>query len=206
MNYQLFRQKLSDFAVFSLADIHKAVGVTFDHRRLVEWQAKGYIRKIIRGFYMFADTPVDENIRFETANKVYAPSYISLESALAHYNFIPESIYAVTSISTRRTTVFDTGSGIFSYRSVKPSLFFGDVVLNLTGRPIRMASPEKAALDYLYLHTDVDSLDAAQSLRWNPTEFNARVNRGVLNDYAAKFNHKALNRRLSLILEVMTYA
>ena len=54
MNYLSFREKLRDFAAFNLSDIRK-IDAGFDLRRLSEWQAKGYLKMIRRGHYVFSD-------------------------------------------------------------------------------------------------------------------------------------------------------
>ena len=82
MTYIEFQKLLNPFTVFSLADIRQA-GFTFHRRRLSEWQEKGYIRKVIKGYYVFVDRAIDEKVLFEIANRIYAPSYVSFEMALA---------------------------------------------------------------------------------------------------------------------------
>ena len=62
---------------------------------------------------------------FMLANRIYQPSYISRESALAHYLVIPESVLGVTSVSSRKTRQFETQWGRLTYRSIKPGLMFG---------------------------------------------------------------------------------
>ena len=124
MNYLTFRNFMKDFTVFSLRDILR-IEPGFHRRRLNEWQAKGYIRKVIKGFYIFSDLTLDELILFEIANRIYKPSYVSLESALAYYQLIPESVFGVTSVSTRRTYRFATGLAEFRFRTVKPALYIG---------------------------------------------------------------------------------
>ncbi|HEC61359.1 MAG TPA: hypothetical protein ENI27_03800 [bacterium] len=81
MNYITFRNTLRKFPVFSLIDA-RAVDPGFDRRRLNEWQAKGYIRKIINRHYLFTDIDIDENRLFEIAGRIYKPSYISLRTVL----------------------------------------------------------------------------------------------------------------------------
>src|SRR3989338_7420397 len=107
MQYTELKQALKDFTVFSLADI-KSLGVIFYRRRLNEWQDKGYIKKLIRGYYIFSDLELNENVLFEIANRIYDPSYVSLEAALSYYGLIPESVYGISSVSTRRTYKFKT--------------------------------------------------------------------------------------------------
>jgi predicted transcriptional regulator of viral defense system len=87
----LFKNSLQNFQVFSVADI-RAVHRGFDRRRLSEWQKKGYIIKIIKGYYIFSDVNIDEPMLWEIANKIYKPSYVSFENAMSHYRMIPESI------------------------------------------------------------------------------------------------------------------
>ncbi len=124
MQYNLFKSSLKDFTIFSLNDI-KQVDPRFHRRRLNEWQIKGYLKKVIKGYYIFSDLEFNENILFEIANKIYSPSYVSFEMALSYYDLIPESVYGITSASTRRTYNFKTSIAEFNYRTIKPQLHFG---------------------------------------------------------------------------------
>ena len=121
MRFMDFKEKLKPFSVFSLSEIRK-VDSNFQRRRLNEWQEKGYIKKVIRGHYIFSDLELEESVLFEIANRIYKPSYISFEIALSYYSFIPESVYIITSASTRKTYRFSTSIGTFTYRMIKPCL------------------------------------------------------------------------------------
>jgi len=88
MQYNELRVQLKDFLVFNLSDIRK-IEPRFYRRRLNEWQAKGYIKKLRRGHYMFGDVPLNEEALYAVANRLYGPSYVSFEMALAHYGLIP---------------------------------------------------------------------------------------------------------------------
>ena len=121
MRYLKLEKLLKNFVVFSLNDIRKFEKL-FDRRRLTEWQKKDYVKKIVKGYYIFSDIDVNESVLFLIANKIFKPSYVSFESALSYYNFIPESIYAVTSASSRNTYTFSTFYGDFIYRKLKPDL------------------------------------------------------------------------------------
>lgn len=128
MTYTEFRQKLRPFPCFSILEIEKHFPA-FDSRRLVEWQDKGYIKKLRNQYYYFSDLRVDEQFQFFTANVLYRHSYVSMESALAHYGFIPERVFQITSCTTLKTNSFETPVGSFSYQRIKPS-FFLDTSLN----------------------------------------------------------------------------
>jgi len=73
MNFVSFKNSLRDFPVFSMADIRAAHG-DFDRRRLSEWQKKGYIKKIIKGYYLFSEVTIDEGMLSAIANKIYKDS------------------------------------------------------------------------------------------------------------------------------------
>lgn len=196
MNFIQLKNLFHDFPVFSLADIRVA-DLGFDRRRLSEWQGKGYIKKVIKGYYIFTDATLDENRLYAIANRIYKPSYISLETALAHYHLIPESVYSITSVATRRTYGFETPVARFLYRTMSPRLFFGYILL--PGN-VKMAFLEKAILDYFYLNSSVRSEDDFASFRFNRQELNARLDRKLLLDYLGRFNSPSLTGRIHLFL------
>jgi predicted transcriptional regulator of viral defense system len=202
MNFVYFKNSLRDFPVFSIADIRAAHG-GFDRRRLSEWQKKGYIKKIIKGYYLFSDLDINESTLLAIANKIYKPSYISFETAMSHYQLIPESIYMITSASTRRTSMFETPMARFSYRTIKPALFFG---YSLLAGGIKMAFMEKAILDYFYINPAVRTEDDFVSLRINKEEILSRVNRERLTDYGQRFHHKRLSKTMKHFLGWLQYA
>ena len=202
MNFISFKNSLRDFPVFSVADIRAAHG-DFDRRRLSEWQKKGYIKKIIKGYYLFSDVDMNEDTLSAIANKIYKPSYISFESAMSHYRLIPESIFMITSASTRRTIMFETPVAKFSYRTIKPALFFG---YSLLSDGTNMAYMEKAILDFFYLNPSVQSADDFASLRLNREEIQVRVNMELLRGFLERFNHKRLSKTIKHFLGWLNYA
>ncbi len=194
MKFLELKNLLSRFVVFSLADIRK-IEPGFYRSRLSEWQNKGYIKKIIKNYYIFTDQQVDEKTLFYIANKIYNPSYISLEMVLAYYHLIPESTYGLTSITTKKTAIFKTKVGDFSYRSVKPELFFGYSLVDYQGQKIKLAEVEKAILDYLYLNSHLKTESDFSELRLNLAELLAYWNEIKFNQYLTVFGNKRLNVR-----------
>ncbi len=202
MNFIHFKNSLRDFPVFSSADIRAAHG-GFDRRRLSEWQKKGYIKKIVKGYYLFSDIEMNEGLLLAIANKIYKPSYISFETAMSHYRLIPESIYMITSVSTKRTSLFETPLVRFSYRTIKPALFFG---YSLLPGGIKMAFMEKAILDYFYINPALRTEDDFASLRINKEEMLNRFNKKQFTDYMRRFSQKRLSKRMEHFLEWLEYA
>jgi predicted transcriptional regulator of viral defense system len=77
------------------------------------------------------------------------PSYISLQSALYYHGMIeqiPEIIYAV---SIGRTKIFQTPVATVSVHHIPSALFFG--YQEISKHAIKIATPEKALFDFLYL-------------------------------------------------------
>ncbi len=205
MNYIKLKNFLKDYTIFSLNDI-KMIDSSFYRRRLNEWQDKGYIKKIIRGYYIFSDLEINEYALFEIANKIYNPSYISSEMALSYYHFIPESVYGITSVSTRRTYSFKTPIAEFIYKTVKPQLFFGYNLIKYNNKYIKIASLEKAILDYFYLHSDIKGEDDFASLRLNKKIFLKEVSEEKLNKFLERFAQKSLTKRIESFGEFMKNA
>ena len=54
-----FRSTMRAFPVLAVRDV-RTVDPRFDRRRLTEWQAKEYIRRLAKGCYHFTDADMDE--------------------------------------------------------------------------------------------------------------------------------------------------
>ena len=114
------------------------------------WKKMGWIHSLKRGLYELA-YPTDFVIPdIYVANRLYKPSYISLETALSHYSIIPEVAMAVTSITTKPTRTFKNKHGLFIYHTIKPQAFTGYFVDKHGDFDVLIAEPEKAFIDYLY--------------------------------------------------------
>ena len=130
-----------------------------DFRRVFDvsnWACRWFIKihtkegdfiKLRKGLYMLADHPVNYYL---IANRLYEPSYISFDAALSFYGVIPETIYTVTSATTKTTREFKTGNIHFVYHKLKTRVFTGYKSIKYLDNTILMAEPEKALADYLY--------------------------------------------------------
>jgi len=120
---------------------------------LLRWREKGWIERLRRGLYALA-FPGNLNLPdLYLANKIYTPSYVSLETALSNYNIIPEVAIAVTSVTCKPTQRFKNQHGLFIYRTIQPRAFCGYQIEKHGGYDVLIAEPEKALVDYLYLNT-----------------------------------------------------
>ncbi|RPI19639.1 MAG: hypothetical protein EHM58_01150 [Ignavibacteriae bacterium] len=205
MNYIELNNSLKNFLVFSINDIEK-VEPSFHKQRLSEWQEKNYIKKIVKGKYIFSDVPVNDYTLFYIANKIYGPSYISLESALSYYNLIPEAVYLLTSVCTRRTYNFDTTLGSFSYRQIKKNLFFGYINISFNNYSFKIAEPEKAVIDYMYLNSHIDNINHFIELRINKDEFCNIIEFEKVYNYLSIIKNKKLDIRIKKFLKYIQNA
>jgi predicted transcriptional regulator of viral defense system len=200
-----FKRHFEPFRVFSIQDILKW-DPGFDTRRLVEWQDKRYIYKIINRWYIFAGT-YDVNTLYLISNRIYSPSYVSLESALAHYRLIPEGVYTITAATSLKTQTFTTFMGTFSYRHIKPQMMFGYRLLNVDRHHCRIAGVEKALLDYFYLNPKINSPEQFEGLRLNQAELISQIGIDLLFKYLQLIKNRALEKRVGLFMKtVMDYA
>lgn len=204
MNYTEFRKIVEPFTVFSLLDIRQADSA-FHRRRLNEWQDKGYIKKVIKGYYISSETVLDERTLFEIANRIYAPSYVSFEMALAYYGLIAESVYGVTSASTRKTSRFKTAIGTFIYRAIRPRLYFGFEFLNNKEKLFKIASPEKALLDLFYIKTELRDHASFEALRLNREAFFKLLDQNKIKQYLDVYGQRSLSRRVNDFWSYMSH-
>jgi hypothetical protein len=135
--------------------------------------AQGKLLHMRRGLYYLPETVSAKPHPFELAQHIYAPSYISLESALAHHKLIPEAVYTVTSVCTKRSKEFHTPLGIFSFSHLPLENFYVGVEL-ITENNYRyfMAKPWKAICDYVFCYkSEWDHIDQLlESMRINPED------------------------------------
>ena len=202
MQFIEFQNKLLAYNIFSLKDVLKILPA-FNRIQLDRWGNKGYLKKIRRGFYCFSTQELSRNSLFCTANKIYTPSYVSLEMALKYYGFIPEEIFQITSVSTKKSTEFGTKVGNFSYRHIKPTLFWGYKLMDFGKQKLLLADPEKAILDYLYVNSNLKTANDFEEMRINGTEFREQINLEKFQKYLNAFGSRALTKRAKVFLTTM---
>jgi predicted transcriptional regulator of viral defense system len=187
---------LKDYPVFSVNDIIK-IEPGFHRQRLVEWQNKGYLKKIVDKYYIFSDTEINDELLYLISNRIYQPSYISLETALRYYNLIPENVYTVTAISSKRTYLFNSVVANFQYRKIKPVLIFGYKAIKYKNYTYKIAEIEKTLLDYFYLNSQLKTQEHFEEMRFNSSEFLENYSNEKLMKYLDMFTSKSLSKRIN---------
>lgn len=143
--------------VFTQSDVAASVdGTDFSRHGLIKRaMSAGEILNIRRGLYCLAPEFQKKPVSvYSLAQRIYGPSYISMETAMSYHGWIPEAVYACTCASFGNSKEFETPLGVFSYKRVPQQMFFlGIERCNETnGNVFFMASPAKALVDYLYIH------------------------------------------------------
>jgi predicted transcriptional regulator of viral defense system len=203
MRFRDFEPKIEHLPAFNLNDVRK-LDPGFHRQQLNYWQNKRYIKTLAGGYYALADREIDELYLFMVANKIYEPSYVSLESALAYYQVIPETVLGVTSVSSRKTQQFESPWGVFSYRSIKPQYMIGyQVVETSQSNKFKIACLEKTLVDYLYLNSNIKSIADFEGLRWNTIQLNAQLDHSIIETYLNIFDKKALESRVTQFMEYL---
>ena len=132
--------------------------------------ASGEVVRVHRSLYCLASKYLQQKLDLRVlAQRIYGPSYVSLESALSYHGWIPEAVYAITSASLDRSREYDTPLGHFSFTRIPQKTFYAGVerVENADASSFLLAAPLKALADYVYVHKcDWDSArPVVESLR-----------------------------------------
>ncbi|MDZ7700610.1 MAG: type IV toxin-antitoxin system AbiEi family antitoxin domain-containing protein [Halobacteriales archaeon] len=158
------------------------------------WVKKGYLIRLKNGVYAFA-RDADQLVGEEIAYLLYQPSYLSMESVLSGYGFIPEMVYAQTSVTSKINRVFDNDFGRFIYRHIKKELFWGYRTVSAKSGQYLMAEPEKAVLDYLYLNlSKIRSQKDFEGIRFNGGQLRSRLEPEKFLRYLAAFDVARLEK------------
>ncbi len=119
------------------------------------WVKKGELIRLKKGRYILKSRWQNEYRKEDylefLANKIYEPSYLSCEYVMNKYNLLTESVYSVTSITTKKTKVFKNQLATYVYYSITPNLFFDFYLKKSDLAPILIAKKSKAVFDFLYL-------------------------------------------------------
>lgn len=121
--------------------------------KISEWLAAGTLISLKRGLYVVGAPWRQEALCMPLlANRLYGPSCVSLEYALAWHGLIPERVVEVTSVCTGRGREFENALGRFSYTKIPQQLFPLGITIEAVGNQhFWLANPTKAVCDTVLL-------------------------------------------------------
>ncbi len=195
---ELKKNKLIIFSLRDIENLFPEENLKTLKNNLGRWVKKALLLRLRKNLYEFIEPGLESNIPdVYVGNKLYAPSYISLETALSIYSLIPDIAVQVTSLTTLPTREFKNRHGSFFYRSCQKKAFTGYKLMQYEGVKILIADKEKALVDFIYfslrqkepLDFDEERLerDLVTKLNWSKTL-----------KYAKLFNKKTVSALLKL--------
>lgn len=116
------------------------------------------IIRLKKGLYVCSPEVTGKILSTElVANHIYAPSYVSMSSALRFYGLIPEAVYVNQSMTLKHSKGFDTPLGRFEYTHIcKEAFHIGVTSIKREDYAFLIASPEKALCDLIANSTKVN--------------------------------------------------
>lgn len=173
--------------------------------QISRWEKAGKLIQLKRGIYLLADAYRKIEV-YEPyiASILKKPSYLSLEKALEYHGLIPEAVKVYTSVTAKRAAKFSSSAGVFSYKHIKNSLFWGYKPVTLRQQTAFIATAEKALLDLIYLNGIKISTEYLEGLRLQNIE---QINLDTLFEYAEKFKKPGMLRAAKIIKKyIQSYA
>ena len=137
---------------FGYEEIARVLGITNASARVSanRYVKQGVLIRLKRGLYVLRErwNYFNRDERFNIANILQVPSYVSLMSALDYHEITTQMQRGfVESIVLKRTKVINIDKNVFNYTRINIDLYFG---FKKVGE-FFIASPEKAFLDAIYL-------------------------------------------------------
>lgn len=110
---------------------------------------RGLLSRVSNGVYL--NKLVRDASATDFVNVLNPNSYVSLESALNHWGISTQSPVALTCVTTGKPKEYRTLEFAITLRSISEHLFWGFVEKQTRYSKYRIAEPEKALLDWVYL-------------------------------------------------------
>lgn len=124
--------------------------------KILRLKSQGILTSLKKGLYLYHPLVQSRVSQENIANLLMGPSYVSLDYALSFWGVIPERVYTITSVTTKRSKLFQTSSGDFQYCFIPPKLFcFGVEIQTIDKNSFLIASKEKALCDKVFLSKKV---------------------------------------------------
>ena len=142
-------EMISNIPVSTMALASMFPDIKAGGEKVLSLERQGKLIRLKKGLYVL--NPSFSGIRLSTeliANHLYAPSYVSMSSALRYYGLIPETVLTTQSMTVKHSRIFETSVGRFSYTNMNREAFhIGVTSIREQNCTFLMATPEKALCD-----------------------------------------------------------
>ena len=122
----------------------------FPKNKIASLEEQGELARLKRGMYVLSPASSGELLSLELiANRLYGPSYVSMQSALRYYGLIPERVPGMLSVTTGRSKMFENSLGVFRYMHAAGEYYAIGIEQRTANEKYTflIASPEKALCD-----------------------------------------------------------
>lgn len=149
---------------------------------------KGWLIRIKRGVFIISDISSRGSIQFSQltiAHIIDEKSYVSFEGALQYHGLFDQYLKTINSISLKRSYYKQVLNWTFKYFKVKNKLYSNFKEYNIDGQLVKIASIEKALLDFLEYRRNVYSIDLIiEKLKNNQDEINLKKLISISKNYS----------------------
>ncbi len=196
----LSRLKMTGQQILRTADACALLNISRDHAShiLSRLEESGHLVRIKNGLWCFSGkTDAMQLAEFLTAP---FPSYISLQSALYLHGMISQIPASTYCVSLARTRTYRTPVGDFSIHHISGDFFMG---YEETGdKGLKIAVPEKALLDFLYLSPARSRLFSGLPELEIPRSFSIRKARMMIGRIPAVRRRAMLEKKFDSIMSL----
>lgn len=204
-NLQQYKTHIIDHATLSTILINS--GYSGINDKISKLKKDSLLQTLKKGLYLHKSPFIEGSISKEIiANTLLSPSYISFDYALSFYGLIPESVYDVTSATTKRSKNFTTTAGTYSFRQVKKELFpIGLKIESAKNGNFIIASKEKALCDKIYYTKDIQISSIKSMCEF--LEDDLRIDMGELEDCDMetfkKYHKVSKSKKIKLLIKTL---
>ena len=139
---------------------------------------KGWLMRVKRGVYIISDIASRGIIglnQLTIAQIIDKNSYISFEAALQHYGLFDQYLRTISSIGLKKSYSKKFNDWLFQYFKAKNNSLAGYREFNMDGRLVKIATKEKAIIDFLIYKRSFGNIDLIiEKLKNYQNEFDIR--------------------------------
>jgi predicted transcriptional regulator of viral defense system len=144
-----------DFVIFTTREFANQAGVSMSAaaKRMARLYSKGSLARVTKGVWANTRHPYFQPISSVPYLLGKEQGYVSFLTALHLHGVVSQIPKSVQIATTGRGRVLDSPIGRFEFFQIKPELLTEGAEWSESHLPYRIAGPEKALLDTLYLST-----------------------------------------------------
>lgn len=132
------------------------------HNRIQRLHKLGWFLRIKKGMYLIVDSIssrfISDKSLFLIANAIKEDSYISMHSALNYHQMFDQYSNSVAVVNCDISKKYNFANSVIRFIKVSKKYYFGFSEIRYEGKILKMASKEKALIDFLYLDSSFYSI------------------------------------------------